>query len=320
MTSKITKYALAFPGQGIYKNGFLESVRHHQPLFQHYLDQIDETLNENFSSHLFANESESDAKLWLGKTSNAQPATLASTYILLKLTEKLHNVSLVDNASFFLGHSLGEYTALVLSGIIDFSTGLKLVRKRGELMEELCHGGNYGMIALLVKPKFTDQVINSAQEHHVLGNINSPSQIVISGELTQLEKYIETLKKENKSALMRSVPLPVSIPFHTDILKPIVPELRGILTGKLNKQKTPIVSNLDGEPSYEAESTVEKLLDANYQPVQWLKSMNYLEASPVETVFNLGPGTTLQGINSRYKIESMNLDNTELTDDRIQQI
>lgn len=305
------KYAITCPGQGFYRNGLLELTKTHKSLYQKYLQEIDDTLNENFSNHLFAKEQELDAKQWLNKTSNAQPAMLASTYIILKVVEKKCNVPLVLGASYLLGHSLGEYSALVLSGVIDFATGLKLVRKRGLLMEELCHGKNYGMIALLIKPKFINEVIQLAQEYNVLGNINSTFQVVISGEVNKLQKFIEKLKEVNKSALMKAVQLPVSIPFHSDILKPIVPELALVLEGKTKPQQIPIISNLNGEISEETDNTIHNILEANYQPVQWLKSMSLLEKSDIDTVYNLGPGEAIHGINRKYKINSISLDDVD---------
>ena len=305
------KYAITCPGQGFYRNGLLEFTKRHQHLYQKYLDEVDETLEEKFSKHLFAKEQESDAKQWLSKTSNAQPAMLASTYIILKLVEELYKISLVLDASYLMGHSLGEYTALVLSGIIDFATGLKLVRKRGQLMEEICHGKNYGMIALLIKPKFVDEVTQLARQYNVLGNINSSYQIVISGEVDKLQNFIDKLKEFNKLALMKAVQLPVAIPFHSDILKPIVPELTLVLDGQLKSQKIPIISNLNGQVSTEAEVTVRNTLEANYQPVQWLKSMSFLEKSDVNTVYNLGPGEAIHGINRKYKVNSISLDDVD---------
>lgn len=309
-----SKYAVTCPGQGLYRNGVLELVKTQKPLFQRYLDELDAALNCKFSDKLFANSSETEAKQWLNKTSNAQPAILASTCILSNLVETEHQISIINNASYLLGHSLGEYTALVLSGIIDFTTGIKVVRRRGQLMEDLCLGQNYGMIALLIKPKFAKEVIELAQEHNVLGNINSNYQIVISGEITKLKEFIDILRKIQKMALIKAVQLPVSIPFHSEILKPVVPELKLLLDGALNDQNIPIISNLNGQVSYEKESTIRNILDANYQPVQWQKSIAYLENSPVSTIFNLGPGEALHGINKKYNVKSVSLDDVKSLD------
>lgn len=310
----LNQYAVACPGQGLYRNGVLEIIKAHKPLYQHHLDELDAAMNDKFSDKLFANSSETEAKQWLSKTSNAQPAILASTYILLNLIEIEHKISILENVSYLLGHSLGEYTALVLSGIIDFTTGVKVVRRRGELMEDLCLGQNYGMIALLIKPKFAKEVIELAQEHDVLGNINSSYQVVISGDMTKLKEFIGILKVTQKMALIKAVQLPVSIPFHSRVLKPIVPELKLLLDGKLNDQKIPIISNLNGRVSQEKESTVHNILEANYQPVQWQESIVYLENSPVSTIFNLGPGDVLHGINKKYNIKSVSLDDVNSLD------
>ncbi|RLV90195.1 Malonyl CoA-acyl carrier protein transacylase [Spathaspora sp. JA1] len=316
--ARTVKYAIACPGQGISTNGLLQAYKPFQHQFQQYLDELDSCLNCNFSQNLFANSDISHAQEWLRKTSNAQPAIFASTYIITHLL-KLRGFDIVSNAQYLMGHSLGEYTALCLSGIVDFSTGVKIVRKRGELMEEIVNKDEtkkYGMSALLINPNKFDEIIGSAQEWDVLANINSHFQIVIAGEEKQIAEFIE---KCDRKLVRRGVKLPVSIPFHTSILKSMTEELAGAFGEGLNEQQKPIISNFTGEISTNAETTVENTIKANYQPVQWLKSMSLLRRENVTHVINLGPGTALHGINQKYdNITSISVDGLddlrELTD------
>ncbi|KAI5958879.1 hypothetical protein KGF57_002313 [Candida theae] len=306
------KYAIACPGQGIIRNGLLEANKNYRDLFQPYLDEVDSALNCNFSQYLFQRDvNDDEIRQWLQKTSNAQPAILASTYITLKTFEKVHDVGLLDNAKFLLGHSLGEYTALTLSGIFDLSTAVQLVRKRGRLMEEVVKSDKFGMIALIIKPENVSEIVDLATKHNVLGNVNSRYQVVISGELVKLREFIDVLKSVNKRSLLKTEQLPVSIPFHSAVLKDIVPGLRSVVEGKIGTQSVPIISNLDGEVSTDSSTTVEKALTANYKPVQWMKSMDKVIDSDVDTVFNLGPGKIINAINKRYNVKCVPVEDIE---------
>ncbi|KAG7662629.1 MCT1 [[Candida] subhashii] len=308
-------YAIACPGQGFYRNGLLEINKKHESLFREYLEQIDETLGENFSKNLYAQD-ESIAKEWLGKTSNAQPAILASTYILSKIINKQYGIDLVGNSKYLLGHSLGEYTALLLSGILDFPTALKLVRKRGQLMVV------YKLLLLpfrfipydrnkLRDSTTFDQVLSEAYDWGVVANINSINQIVISGENDRLIEFSNNLRKTLPK--LRTIPLPVSIPFHNKILESIVPELSTIVYGKLHEQKIPIISNVDAKISTVSKETMSKTLQGNYQPVRWLESMQFLEknSEDIDFVLSFGPGNVLHGINSKYKVKSIGVDDID---------
>ncbi|CAI5755627.1 unnamed protein product [Candida verbasci] len=307
------KYAITCPGQGFIKNGLLQSIIKYKPLYQSYLDDIDSILGENFSANLFKQQSEQDVINWLNKTSNAQPAILSSTYIISKVIEQTSNPQFINNSQYILGHSLGEYSALLLSGILDFKTAIQLVRLRGNLMEQLFEKDKiYGMTALLIKPNNYDQVKLYAEECNLLANINSSFQIVLSGELKEINKLVDNLK--SKKLILKSINLPVSVPFHSHYLETIVPELRQFLDGKINKQNIPIIANLTGKVSTNQVTTINNTLQANYQPVQWLKSMTFLENSNIDTLYNLGPGNVLHLINKRYKLRSINIDDIESID------
>lgn len=287
-------YAVTCPGQGITHLGLLLPYKPYQSTFQSELNIIDETLGNKFTQKLF----DGTDKNWLLKTSNAQPAILTTSYIIYKIIERKHDVDLVQKASFLMGHSLGEYTSLLLSGIIDFPTAVSLVRKRGMLMEQAIASSSvsYGMVACLVGTRTnSEKVIDVATRNNILGNINSYRQIVLSGELSKIKSTIAELNT-GKKTILKQVLLPVEIPFHSDILRDIADQLRPMIS-TINSQKVPIISNLTGKPSTDAAQTVENTLQCNHQPVQWAKSMEYLQNQGISHTANLGPGTVLSGLN-----------------------
>jgi [acyl-carrier-protein] S-malonyltransferase len=294
MITRSISYAVTCPGQGIASLGLLLPYKPYRSTFQSELNIIDETLGNKFTQKLF----DATDKNWLLKTSNAQPAILATSYIIYKIIERTHDVDLVENASFLMGHSLGEYTSLLLSGIIDFHTAVSLVRKRGKLMEQAIASstGDYGMVACLVgTPTNSEKVIDAATRNNVLGNINSYRQIVLSGQMSKIKSTIDELNAKKKTVL-KQVLLPVEIPFHSDILRDIGDQLRPMLS-TINRQKVPIISNLTGFSSTDAAQTVENTLQCNHQPVQWAKSLEYLQSQGITHTVNLGPGTVLSGLN-----------------------
>lgn len=300
-------YAITCPGQGVIKDGLLVPYAKYRHHFQNSLDIIDESLNEKFSDNLFV-ETKGFGKEWLLKTSNAQPAILATTYIINEVLRKEYGVDLIgaDKVKYVLGHSLGEYTAHLLSGVIDLTTAVRLVRERGILMENLITSDEYTMVAVMFKPTFFEEILQVCQEKGVLANINSYQQLVLSGTSTEVQEVIGEINAESKK-IMRAIKLPVNIPFHNSILGDIEPQLFEFV-GPCQSPKKPIVSNLIGEVS---EKAFENTINANSQPVQWIKSVEYLIHNGVTDVINLGPGDVLQGLNCKFKIRNHSIDSLE---------
>lgn len=330
------KFALALPGQGIVRSGFLAPYKKYQHHFQQHLEIVDEALGEKFSENLF-NESESFSRQWLLKTSNAQPAILTTTYAILEIIKRELYIDLAARASFLLGHSLGEYTALAVAGIIDLPTAVRLVRKRALLMEEVVASerekniakhtdsisdkdsisdndsisDGYGMLALMIRPTLFDTVIVRARQKGILANVNSRQQIVVSGQLQLLQLFVAEINSDTKLVL-RAVKLPVEIPFHNELLQPVVQPLRDeIYSHKVREQRVPIILNLTGKPSYDHHGTIANTLEANYRPVQWVDSLEYLVGAGVSTVVNVGPGEVLQGLNLKFAVDNISVDMPE---------
>lgn len=306
-TNKACVYAITCPGQGIIKDGLLVPYAKFQHHFQDSLEIIDESLNEKFSDKLLNNQV-GFGKEWLIHTSNAQPAILATTYIICEIIRKEYGIDLPQNdkVKFLLGHSLGEYTALLLAGVLDLTGAIRLVRERGRLMEELVTNNDYSMVALMFKPSFFSDILLMSQEAEVLANVNSYQQIVLSGKSSKIDKTIAEINSESKK-ILKTVKLPVKIPFHNTILHEVEPKLSQLVT-PLQKPTKPIVANLHGEVSPDPFTST---IRANSKPVQWTKSMEYLVANNVTDVINLGPGDVLQGLNSKFKVRNYSVDSVE---------
>jgi len=306
-TNRVCGYAITCPGQGIVKDGLLAPYVKFQQHFEESLEIIDESLNEKFSEKLL-NDQEGFGKQWLIHTSNAQPAILATTYIICEIIRKEYGIDLPQNekVQFLLGHSLGEYTALLLAGVLDLAGAIKLVRERGRLMEELVSSDEYSMVALMFKPKDFNEIMLKSKEMKVLANINSYQQLVLSGKLSEIEETIETINSKSKK-ILKTVKLPVKIPFHNSILHDIEPKLLQ-LAAPIQKPTKPIVSNLQGEVSADP---LLSTIRANSQPVQWTKSMEYLVRNDITDVINLGPGDVLNGLNSKFKVRNHSVDSVE---------
>ncbi|KAK6204603.1 malonyl CoA-acyl carrier protein transacylase [Scheffersomyces amazonensis] len=300
-------YALACPGQGFVRYGYLAPFANYMPTLQPYLDQLDEALNEKFSQHLLNTDKNTDTQSWIAKTSNAQPAILFTTFILNELIRHEYGIDLAKQATYLMGHSLGEYTALLLSGVLDLPSALKLVRKRGQLMESLLPSKDqdqhlYGMRAYLFPESYFEAVRKIAEENNVLANLNHQQQIVCSGHVDELTKFGDVVRQNLSDIDIKEVPLEVNIPFHNQRLKPLVSELEDYVNQNitLGMQKVPIISNLTGRPSSSSETTLKNTLDDNCRPVQWVSSMQYLQQQGISTIVNMGPGYVLKSINSKY--------------------
>lgn len=300
--------AVTCPGQGIIAKGCLNSLKSHQHRFQQILDCVDDTLGERFSSNLLEPPS-SRPDSWSQSTSNAQPAIVASTYVLYSLYKELYGIDLARDfrVSYLMGHSLGEYTALLLGGVITLPEAIAVVRKRGILMEELVKGKDYAMTVLVFKPSEFDAVVQLAHEYDVLACINNSTQILISGEPHQLQRAVDAMNSRKKT-ILKQAKLPVTIPFHNKVLRPMDEQLAALVTEQRPSTKL-VISNLTGTEC--TDFPFSNTVKSNSQPVQWKKSMELLVKKGVRKVVNLGPGNAVDAINGRFKVENFPLKELE---------
>ncbi|WHY93566.1 ACP S-malonyltransferase [Neobacillus cucumis] len=282
------KIAYVFPGQGSQTVGMGKEAAEQNLEMMNYFTKADETLKSPLSKIIFEGPQEE-----LTLTVNAQPALLTTSIALLSLFEKSG-----IQADFLAGHSLGEYTALVASGALTFEEGVYAVRKRGEFMEVAVPNGEGTMAAILgldrVKLASACNEVSESGFPVSLANLNCPGQIVISGSRKGVELAGE---KAKEAGAKRVIPLEVSGPFHSSLMKPAAAELKGVLDG-LNMQdaKIPVIANVSAEPMEKAEEIKEKLIEQLFSPVLWEDSVQKMIDLGVDTFIEIGPGKVLSGL------------------------
>lgn len=299
-------FAVTLPGQGLVRPGLLCPYASLSQYVKEELQTATDVLGQAFTDNLFGSQTK-----WLQATSNAQPAILTTSYCIYLILRRKFGLDLMHHpkVKYVLGHSLGEYSALVINGQLDFAFALQLVATRGRLMEEFVGNGQYAMKAVLFRLSAFETLVHESAQAGLLANINSRNQIVLSG----LERDIDSFVSANRKAkrVLKVVTLPVRVPFHNKILSTIEPALYQMCaanTNRIHQGKIPMISNLTGKP---AEDAIANTLLANNKPVQWVLSMDFLVKNGVTNVVNLGPGSILQGINSKWAVSNHSVDSPE---------
>ncbi|PRT57088.1 Malonyl CoA-acyl carrier protein transacylase, mitochondrial [Wickerhamiella sorbophila] len=297
------KLALVLPGQGFQRLGLLAPFGKYSQISE-VLTQIDETLPDLRLSRALMH---ADADLDVQPTSIAQPLILAASYAMystLKPQLEEHDVEYV------LGHSLGEFTAYVIAGALDFPTALKLVRARGLAMQRATPENNTGM-RLVIKKRgvegFDEKLALAAEKHNVdIANYNSADRTVLAGALADLDATVSELGR------IASQPLNVSGAFHSRYMKPAQGELAELVAkAPFTLPTSPhIISNLTAKP-YESVQEIRKAcVDALVEPVLWKQSLQYT-APRVDGIVSLGPGRIGKLTMGEYKQPTWYYENGE---------
>jgi [acyl-carrier-protein] S-malonyltransferase len=283
----MTKTAFVFPGQGSQYQGmgldFYENYEEAKEAFE----IADNTLGFSISKICFEGP---DSELQL--TANTQPAILVTSIAIYRVLSKLGL-----RPDYVAGHSLGEYSALVASEAIDLATAIKLVRKRGEYMQEAV-GVGVGAMAAIIGADL--QVIKDVCQE-VAGdeicspaNLNSPAQAVIAGHKSAVERAIEELKKRKAG---RAKLLPVSAPFHCALMKGAADKLAIDLAGVEFKNPIfPIINNVDASITTNSEDLKQNLIRQVCSPVRWVESVELMATNGVDKFIEVGPKNVLSGL------------------------
>lgn len=287
------KIGFLFPGQGAQCLGMGKDLYDKYPEYRNIYEKVNEITGQKIDELTF-NTTEEE----LSQTKNTQIAILTMSLAILEILKK---ENIVAEAS--MGLSLGEYTALIYSGALSFEDGIKIVQKRGELMQKLCPKGDWAMAAIL---GLDEEKINEICNNITIGfvspaNYNCPGQIVISGEKSAVQEAIEKSKQEGAK---KAVELKTSGPFHTCKLTDASEELKKELALiEFGDFKTKVIKNIDGKLYGPQDDIKQTLANHIINPVRFGDGLQTMIDMGIDTFIEIGPGKTLSGFVKRTSKE-----------------
>jgi len=296
--------AVLFPGQGSQYVGMGSDFYKKFDLVKDIFSSVDKTLGFSLSKIILEGPKEE-----LQLTQNTQPAIMTVGVSIFNVLNQEYGLDL-NNANFFAGHSLGEYTALVCGGSLSVEKAAYLLNERGKSMQSSAAEKEGAMLAILgMKIDEVENEIVSFSKEGIceISNDNSDSQIVISGEKKIIEKFNENLKKKKKKGIL----LPVSAPFHCSLMKNAAESMKE----KINKTDflkpfPSIISNVTAKMENDINKIKPLLIDQITSRVRWRESINYMIKNSVNSFLEIGPGKVLSGlvkkINSDVEISNIN--------------
>jgi len=297
-------FSVIFPGQGSQIVGMGKEFFDKFDLVKNLFKEADEALNLSLSKIILEGSKEK-----LDLTSNTQPAIFLISYSIFQVIKKEFNIDL-HKAKFFAGHSLGEYSAIACAGYLDFRDTIKILKIRGEAMQNSVPKGEGGMVAVLGATVYDVEKILEDNKNNFLveiANDNSDGQIVLSGKIKDLEKLSSVLK-ENK---IKNIKLPVSAPFHCSLMNKATEIMREEL-GRLNFKKgnNSLISNITADEIFNADELKDLLIKQIENRVRWRESVINMVNKKVDQFIEIGPGKVLSGlvkrINKEVEVSSIN--------------
>lgn len=294
--------AFVFPGQGSQSVGMGKALCDAFPEAKAVFDAADDALGEKLSTLCF--QGPEDA---LKLTANTQPAILTVSIAAHAVFTKRFTTA----PAFVAGHSLGEYSALVAAGAMSLADAVRAVRARGTFMQEAVPAGVGAMSAVLgLAPEKVAELCREAAQGEIVScaNFNEPSQTVIAGHTAAVERAGVLLKA---AGAKRVLPLPVSAPFHCELMSPVVPRLDEVLSRVTFKTlSVPVVTNVEAAPNSDSSKVKALLLRQVTGSVRWIESVQALEQAGVTKIVELGPGKVLSGLVKRIAkgIECVNVE------------
>ena len=286
------KFAMVFPGQGSQTVGMLAELAGDYPIVQETFKQASETLGYDLWQLVQEGPAEE-----LNKTWQTQPALLTASVAVYRVWQQKYPEL---KPEVMAGHSLGEYSALVCAGVLDFQDAVKLVELRGKLMQQAVPEGTGAMYAIIGLDN--EAIINAckqAEQSEVVSavNFNSPGQVVIAGAKAAVERAAALCKD---AGAKRALPLAVSVPSHCALMKPAADQLSVSLESITLKAPTvSVLNNVDVKAETDADAIRNALVRQLYSPVRWTETVEKMSHSGVEVLVEIGPGKVLNGLAKR---------------------
>ena len=297
-------FSVIFPGQGSQMIGMGKEFYDNFELVKKLFNEADDVLNFPLTKLILEGPKED-----LDLTANTQPAIFLISYAIFSVVKKEFNIDL-NSAKYFAGHSLGEYSALSCAGYLSFSETLKILRIRGDAMQNSVPKGQGGMVAVLGSTVEAIEKLLKDNQNDIkvqIANDNSEGQIVLSGKIEELDKLIIILKEKS----IKNIKLPVSAPFHCSLMS----KATNIMSEELNKlsflqSKNKLISNVTANEIRDTDELKDLLIKQIENRVRWRESVINMINNDVNHFIEIGPGKVLSGlvkrINREVKISTIN--------------
>ncbi|MEZ8745272.1 ACP S-malonyltransferase [Vibrio sp. 10N.261.49.A5] len=287
----MSKFAIVFPGQGSQAIGMLADLGEQYDVVKKTFAEASEALGYDLWALVQDGPVEN-----LNETFRTQPALLTASVAIWRVWQELG----LEQPANLAGHSLGEYSALVCAGVIDFKEAIKLVELRGQLMQEAVPAGVGAMYAIIgLDDEAIAKACEEAAQDEVVSpvNFNSPGQVVIAGNKAAVERAGALCKE---AGAKRALPLPVSVPSHCALMKPAADKLAVALKAlEFNTPALPVINNVDVIAETDPAKIKSALVRQLYSPVRWTEGVQAMNEQGVEKLLELGPGKVLTGLTKR---------------------
>lgn len=297
--------AFVFPGQGSQSVGMLAELAQQQPLIQHTFSEASDALGYDLWVLTQQGPEES-----LNQTDKTQPAILTASIALWRLWQ----AEVAVQPAFVAGHSLGEYSALVAAGSLTLADAVRLVERRGQLMQQAVPAGQGGMAAILgLEDADVLAACAEAEQGEVVSavNFNAPGQVVIAGAASAVARAIEACKARGAK---RAMALPVSVPSHCALMRPAAEQFAASIEAlSWQVPSIALVQNVSAAAPADLAALKRDLLAQLYSPVRWVETVQYLAEQGVTELVECGPGKVLSGLNKRC-VKGVNTHNLETPD------
>ena len=286
-----TSLAFVFPGQGSHSIGMLAELGAQHPLILKTFKEASDSLGYDLWALIQNGLGEQ-----LNQTDKTQPAILTASTALWRLWFAQGGA----RPDYVAGHSLGEYSALVAAGSLTLGEAVRLVERRGQLMQEAIPAGQGGMAAILgLEDTVVIESCAEASQGEVVSavNFNSPGQVVIAGTKAAVERAIEICRARSAK---RALPLPISVPSHCELMRPAADHFSKYIADiNWEAPQIPIVQNVSASVTTDLDTIKRNLLEQLYKPVRWVESIKALAANGATKLVECGPGKVLAGLNKR---------------------